>query len=60
MDNLTNQLADLSLEVEPMDWEATPPPAAPVAAPPPAPLKRARSQDNIDLPAAKRRRLDFD
>jgi hypothetical protein len=59
MDNLTNQLADLSLEVEPMDWEATPPPAAPVAAPPPAPLKRAQQRD-CGRPAAKRRRLDFD
>ena len=61
--DVTDQLADMNLDVEPMDWEPTtppPPPAAPVADPPPAPRKRERSTDDNDLPDCKRRRLDFD
>ena len=60
---VTDQLADMNLDVEPMDWEPTtppPPPAAPVADPPPAPRKHKRSSDDNDLPDCKRRRLDFD
>jgi hypothetical protein len=57
----TNQMAAMSLDAEPMDWEpSTPPPAAPPPSPPPAPLKRQRSADDNDLPDSKRRRLDFD
>ena len=60
--DVTAQLADINLDVEPMDWEPTtpPPPAAQVADPPPAPRKRERSTDDNDLPDCKRRRLDFD
>ena len=58
---VTDQLAAMSLDVDPMDWEpSTPPPAAPPSSPPPAPLKRQRSADDNDLPDSKRRRLDFD
>ena len=60
---VTDQLADMNLDVEPMDWEPTtppPPPAAPVADPPPAPRKHKRSAADDDLPDSKRRRLDFD
>ena len=61
MDSITDQLAAMSLDVDPMDWEpSTPPPAAPPSSPPPAPLKRQRSADDNDLPDSKRRRLDFD
>ena len=56
---VTDQLADMNLDAEPMDWEpSTPPPAAPPSSPPPAPLKRQRSAD-LQTPS-KRRRLDFD
>ena len=60
---VTDQLADMNLDVEPMDWEPTtpPPPAAPVVDPPPAPRKRERSADDLDLHMnCKRRRLYFD
>ena len=60
---VTDQLADMNLDVEPMDWEPTtppPPPAAPVVDPPPAPRKRERSADDLDLHMnCKRRRLYF-
>ena len=61
---VTDQLAAMTLDVEPMDDEpmddepTTPPPAAPPSSPPPAPLKRQRSAD-LQTPS-KRRRLDFD